>query len=100
MARSRTAETDHGPGRTAAGHRAGRLVDYTLARGALVQDRFGHDYYPYPFMNVQEYGYCVFGKVVAGTEVVDQIKKVKTRTTGFHRDVPVDDVVVTSAAIV
>jgi peptidyl-prolyl cis-trans isomerase B (cyclophilin B) len=45
----------------------------------------------------QEYGYCVFGKVVAGTEVVDQIKKVKTGSKGFHSDVPVDDVVITKA---
>lgn len=32
---------------------------YTLVRGANVQDRFGDDYYPYPFMNVQEHGYPV-----------------------------------------
>lgn len=32
---------------------------YTLVRGASVQDRFGNDYYPYPFMNVQEHGYPV-----------------------------------------
>lgn len=29
---------------------------YTLIRGALVQDRFGVDYYPYPFLNVAEHG--------------------------------------------
>lgn len=32
---------------------------YTLVRGTLVQDRFGDDYYPYPFMDVQEHGYPV-----------------------------------------
>lgn len=31
----------------------------TLVRGTLVQDRFGDDYYPYPFMDVQEHGYPV-----------------------------------------
>jgi hypothetical protein len=30
---------------------------YALVRGALVDDRFGHDYYAYPFMNVQRHGY-------------------------------------------
>lgn len=45
----------------------------------------------------QEFGYCVFGKVVAGTEVVDQIKKVKTGNRGFHSDVPVDDVIISKA---
>lgn len=34
-------------------------IIYTLIRGANVQDRFGNDYYPYPFMNVQEHGYPV-----------------------------------------
>ena len=32
-------------------------IVYALVRGALVQDRFGNDYYPYPFMNVPEHGY-------------------------------------------
>lgn len=32
---------------------------YALVRGTLVQDRFGDDYYPYPFMNVQVHGYPV-----------------------------------------
>jgi peptidyl-prolyl cis-trans isomerase B (cyclophilin B) len=43
----------------------------------------------------QGWGYCVFGKVVAGTEVVDAIAKVPTGSTGFHQDVPKDDVVIT-----
>lgn len=34
-------------------------IVYALVRGALVQDRFGNDYYAYPFMNVQEHGYPV-----------------------------------------
>lgn len=46
------------------------------------------------------FGYAVFGKVIEGTEVVDQIKKVKTGSKGFHQDVPVDDVVIVKAEIV
>lgn len=34
-------------------------IVYALVRGANVQDRFGDDYYPYPFMNVQEHGYPI-----------------------------------------
>ena len=34
-------------------------IVYALVRGANVQDRFGNDYYPYPFMNVQEHGYPI-----------------------------------------
>ncbi|MDN3543763.1 MAG: peptidylprolyl isomerase [Roseateles asaccharophilus] len=43
------------------------------------------------------WGYAVFGKVVAGTEVVDAIEKVKTGRKGFHDDVPLDDVVIEKA---
>jgi peptidyl-prolyl cis-trans isomerase B (cyclophilin B) len=43
------------------------------------------------------WGYAVFGKVVAGTEVVDKIKAVKTGRKGFHDDVPVEDVVIEKA---
>jgi len=42
----------------------------------------------------QGWGYCVFGRVTEGTEVVDRIRKVKTGNRGMHQDVPVDDVVI------
>jgi len=45
----------------------------------------------------QGWGYAVFGKVVTGTEVVDQIKTVQTGRKGFHDDVPVQDVVIEKA---
>jgi peptidyl-prolyl cis-trans isomerase B (cyclophilin B) len=45
----------------------------------------------------QGWGYCVFGKVVEGTDVVDRIKAVETGTTGFHQDVPREDVVIRKA---
>ena len=38
------------------------------------------------------FGYCVFGKVVEGMDVVDAIKAVKTGKRGFHSDVPVEAV--------
>ena len=43
------------------------------------------------------FGYCVFGKVVAGTDVVDKIKEVKTGNKGGHQDVPLDDVIIKKA---
>ena len=43
------------------------------------------------------WGYAVFGKVVAGTEVVDEIEKAKTGRQGFHDDVPKEDIVIISA---
>jgi peptidyl-prolyl cis-trans isomerase B (cyclophilin B) len=40
------------------------------------------------------WGYCVFGRVVGGMDVVDKIKGVETGNRGFHQDVPVEDVVI------
>ena len=40
------------------------------------------------------WGYAVFGKVVAGQEVVDAIEKVRTGNKSGHGDVPLDDVVI------
>ncbi|MFA7436802.1 peptidylprolyl isomerase [Castellaniella sp.] len=45
------------------------------------------------------WGYAVFGRVIEGTEVVDEIRKVKTGNKGFHQDVPVDDVIIESATL-
>ena len=46
------------------------------------------------------WGYAVFGKVSAGTEVVDKIKAVKTGRKGYHDDVPLEDVVIEKAVVV
>lgn len=47
--------------------------------------------------NPQGWGYCVFGKVVEGQDIVDKMKSVRTGSSGFHQDVPVEDVVITHA---
>ena len=43
------------------------------------------------------WGYCVFGEVVEGMDVVDAIRKVKTGNKGFHQDVPAEDVIIEKA---
>jgi peptidyl-prolyl cis-trans isomerase B (cyclophilin B) len=47
----------------------------------------------------QGWGYAVFGRVVAGTDVVDAIKSVATGRKGMHDDVPVEDVVISKAEV-
>jgi len=44
----------------------------------------------------QGWGYCVFGKVTEGTEVVDKIRKVRTKNVGMHGDVPADPIYINS----
>lgn len=46
------------------------------------------------------WGYAVFGKVTAGTDVVDKIKKVKTGNNGFHQNVPIEPVTIIKATVV
>ena len=46
---------------------------------------------------MQGYGYTVFGKVVSGMDVVDKIKAVATANSGFHQNVPKEDVLIKRA---
>jgi peptidyl-prolyl cis-trans isomerase B (cyclophilin B) len=48
----------------------------------------------------QGWGYCVFGKVVDGADVVEKIKNVTTGRNGMHQDVPVEDVLIEHAEVV
>jgi peptidyl-prolyl cis-trans isomerase B (cyclophilin B) len=45
------------------------------------------------------WGYCVFGKVVEGMDVVNKIKDVETTSRAGHSDVPAEPVVIESATI-
>ena len=45
----------------------------------------------------QGWGYAVFGKVVDGTDVVEQIELVRTQRVGPHGDVPANDIIIVSA---
>lgn len=47
----------------------------------------------------QGWGYCVFGEVVEGMDVVNAIKGVDTRNQGMHQDVPVDNVIINSVSV-
>src|SRR5882762_8247208 len=47
--------------------------------------------------NPQGWGYCVFGKVVEGRDVVDKIKQVETGKRSGNADVPVEDVIIERA---
>lgn len=45
------------------------------------------------------WGYCVFGEVVEGMDVVNKIKGVSTGSRGMHQDVPLEEVLITSTTI-
>lgn len=74
-----------------------RTQDPHSASAQFFINTANNDFLNFSSESLQGWGYAVFGQVVAGTEIVDQIEKVKTGRKGFHDDVPVDDVVITQA---
>ena len=58
-----------------------------------------NDFLNHSGKNIQGWGYCVFGEVVAGMEVVERITAVETTRRGMHADVPAEDVVIIRAYI-
>jgi peptidyl-prolyl cis-trans isomerase B (cyclophilin B) len=59
-----------------------------------------NDFLDHTSPTAQGWGYCVFGKVVDGTDVVDRIKAVRTIRYGMHQDVPEQEVLIERAEIV
>ena len=59
-----------------------------------------NDFLDFRSADTQGWGYCVFGRVTDGMDVVNAIRSVKTGSSGFHQDVPAEDVVIERAEIV
>jgi peptidyl-prolyl cis-trans isomerase B (cyclophilin B) len=59
-----------------------------------------NDFLNYSGPDPQNWGYCVFGKVIEGKEVVDQIRRVKTGQRGMFGDVPEEHVLIERAEVV
>lgn len=58
-----------------------------------------NDFLNFSAANEQGFGYCVFAKVVEGMDVVDDIKGVKTGSSGHHQDVPEEDIIIESVEV-
>ncbi len=58
-----------------------------------------NDFLNFTAKSTEGWGYCVFGKVVAGMDVVDKIKAVETTRRAGHQDVPVKDVVIENVVV-
>ncbi len=59
-----------------------------------------NDFLNYTASNAQGFGYCVFGKVVEGKDVVDAMRRVKTGNRSGSQDVPLEDIIITKAEVV
>ena len=58
-----------------------------------------NDFLNFKSKDMNGWGYCVFGKVTEGMDIVEKIKAVKTGNQGMHQDVPVDPVVIESTSV-
>lgn len=74
-----------------------RTSDVNSATAQFFVNVANNDFLNFSAPTSQGFGYCVFGKVVDGQDVVDKIKAVETGSAGFHSDVPVEDVVIERA---
>jgi peptidyl-prolyl cis-trans isomerase B (cyclophilin B) len=59
-----------------------------------------NDFLNYRSSTTEGFGYCVFGKVISGMEVVDSIAKTPTTRNGMNSDVPVEPVIIKKAVVV
>ena len=74
-----------------------RTGDPHSATGQFFINSVDNDFLNFKSKTPQGWGYAVFGKVVEGIEIVDDISAVKTKTQGMFQDVPAEAVVVNSA---
>ena len=58
-----------------------------------------NDFLDFKSETTQGWGYCVFGQVKEGMDVVNKIKAVATGRSGYHSDVPVQDVVIEKVTV-
>ena len=90
-------EADNGLKNTVGTLAMARTQDPHSASAQFFINVADNDFLDFRAPTTQEWGYCVFGKVVEGMDVVDKIKSVKTGSKGFHQDVPADDVLIERA---
>ncbi|MBQ9273651.1 MAG: peptidyl-prolyl cis-trans isomerase [Succinivibrio sp.] len=76
-----------------------RTNDPHSATAQFFINTVNNDFLNFRNETVQGYGYCVFGKVTEGMEVVDKISAAKTSSHGMHDDVPVEAIVIKKATL-
>lgn len=77
-----------------------RTSDVNSATAQFFINVADNDFLNYSSPTPQGFGYCVFGKVVEGMDVVDKIKKVRTGDRGGHQNVPLENVLLEKAEVI
>lgn len=92
-------EADNGLKNAAGTVAMARTMDPHSATAQFFINVNDNDFLNHSAKNNQGWGYCVFGKVVEGMDVVNQIKGVRTGSKGGHQDVPVEPVEITKVTV-
>lgn len=77
-----------------------RTADVHSATAQFFINVTNNGFLNYKSPSPQGYGYCVFGKVIEGQDVIDKIKKVKTGDYAGHQNVPLEDVIIQKAEVI
>ncbi|OGT19634.1 MAG: peptidylprolyl isomerase [Gammaproteobacteria bacterium RBG_16_57_12] len=93
-------EADNGLGNSRGSIAMARTSDPNSASAQFFINVVDNDFLNHSKPTVDGWGYCVFGKVVEGMDVVDKIRRVATTSRAGHQNVPVEDVIIMSAEIV
>jgi len=77
-----------------------RTMDPHSASGQFFINVKDNNFLDHTAETMEGWGYAVFGEIVAGMDIVDKIKAVKTTMSGGHQDVPAEDVVIEKATVI
>ncbi|HRD35749.1 MAG TPA: peptidylprolyl isomerase [Rhodocyclaceae bacterium] len=93
-------EADNGLKNTTGTIAMARTQDPHSATAQFFINVADNDFLDHRAPTAQGWGYCVFGSVTEGADVVNKIRTVKTGSKGFHQDVPAEDVVIERAEVI
>tara|TARA_B100000686_G_scaffold332063_1_gene396372 strand:- start:1211 stop:1708 length:498 start_codon:yes stop_codon:yes gene_type:complete len=74
-----------------------RTSDVNSASSQFFINVADNDFLNFTSPTTEGFGYCVFGKVIEGKNVIDKIKKVETGNKNGHQNVPLEDIVILKA---
>ncbi|SDW99410.1 peptidylprolyl isomerase [Nitrosomonas oligotropha] len=77
-----------------------RTADVHSATAQFFINVTNNGFLNYKSSTPQGFGYCVFGKVIEGQDVVDKIKKIKTGDHAGHQNVPLENVIIEKAEVI
>jgi len=92
-------EADNGLSNTAGTIAMARTPDPDSASAQFFINVKDNNFLDFRSATPDGWGYCVFGQVTDGMDVVEKIKQVETSSSGYHQDVPVEDVVIESVEV-